>query len=81
MDHKGGYAPTPPAKAETPANPLRRDLGFYTHEEVCGILGVAPGTGYNRRAAGDWPPSIRIGRGSLYPVLGVKRWLAGRKTR
>jgi len=60
------------------ATHLRRELGFYTHAEVCGVLGVALGTGFNRRGRGDWPPSVSVGRTRLYPVAQFQRWLARR---
>lgn len=78
MKHDHDQGATIPAAGPDAAK-LRHDLGFFSHAEVCGILSVAPGTGFNRRSQGDWPPSIRVGRGVLYPVDKFKRWLAGRR--
>lgn len=78
MANKSDHAAAQGVPADPAATQLRRELGFYTHEEVCGVLNVATGTGYNRRCRGDWPPSVSVGRARLYPVSGFRQWLARR---
>lgn len=78
MANKSEYDATHGVPADTAATKLRRELGFFTHEEICGVLNVAPGTGFNRRCRGDWPPSIPVGRQRLYPVSQFQKWIARR---
>lgn len=79
MRRNTSRAIAPSKEQEAPS--LRRELDLLTHNEVCEVLGLAIGTGHNRASRGDWPPSIKVGRRSLYPLAGLKRWLASRPSR
>lgn len=46
-------------------------------EEVSNELHISPGTARNRLAMGkDMPPSIRVGRRRLFPIVEFEKWVA-----
>jgi hypothetical protein len=69
-----------PSQAAPDAAQLRRDLGYWTEDEVCAFLGVNKKTLRNRQSITEAvPPHYRAGREKLYKVAEVEAWVKRRR--
>jgi hypothetical protein len=70
------FARSRPAWSRAMAD-LYSELGYATEEAVSVLLEVKLVTLRNQRAKGIGPPYSKTGKTVLYPIDGLRRWLAG----
>lgn len=55
-------------------------LGYIDADDVStGVLNILPKTGQNRRSAGDFPPTYKIGKRLVCRVDEVDKWIRTRR--
>jgi hypothetical protein len=61
--------------------PSLRDLGYLTDDELAELRGVERTSLRNERSKGRGPAFTRMGRQIVYPIDGVRAWLAANTTK